>query len=71
MAVNLLGIQERDGVDAGHRPVSFSSGPILQEDGVRSPGHGMEVSVLEGGNPGIGRKSVEKSHFKQDTDIGE
>ena len=57
-------------VDRRSKAIQFSR-LVLQDDGVRGPGHGMHVGVLEGGDPGVGGDGVEEHDLEKPGNIWE
>ena len=57
-------------VDGRSKAIQFS-GLVLHDDGVRGPGHGMHVGVMQGSDPGIGGDGVEEHDLEEPGDIRE
>ena len=64
-------VEQRELVDGGEWAVGLRGGSVLHDDSISSPGHGVEVGMLEGSNPGIGGDRVQQHDLKKLLDVGE
>ena len=67
---NEVPVQKGQGADGGREaPIRLCSSPVLQDDGVRGPGHGVDIGVLESSHSGVGRKGVQEGYLVEGPEV--
>lgn len=64
-------VEQGELVDGRERAVGLRGGPVLHDDSISCPGHGVEVGMLESSNPSIGGDRVQQHDLKKLLDVGE